>query len=80
MGQKICRTKEFRRQLQFSDHMGLLADDMAKAWLPKELPLQPVEHLVAVKTIGNGDCLSVCIMLSLVMDGTESNTSLRLLV
>ena len=59
--------------------MGLPADDMAMALLPEELPLQPEERLVAVKTTGNGDCLYNAV--SLVMDGTESNASLlRLLV
>lgn len=59
--------------------MGLPADEMAMALIPEELPLQPEEHLVAVKTTGNGDCLYNAV--SLVMDGTESNTSLlRLLV
>ena len=51
--------------------MGLPADDMAVALLPKELPLQPEECQVAMKTTGNGDC-----PVSLVMDGTESNASL----
>lgn len=54
--------------------VGLLADEMAMALIPEELPLQPAKHLVAVKTTGNGDCLYNAV--SLVIDGTEWNTSL----
>ena len=77
--EKYAEKKESIRRLQFNGHVGLSADDMAMALLPEELPLQPEERLVAVKTTGNGDCLYNAV--SLVMDGTESNASLlRLLV
>ena len=66
--------KESITQLPFNGHMGLLADEMAMVLIPKELPLQPEEHLVVVKTTGNGDYLYSTV--SLVMDGMESNTSL----
>lgn len=49
------------------------------ALIPVDLPLQLEENLVAAKTTGNGDCLYNAV--SLVLNGTESYTSLlRLLV
>lgn len=74
LDEKYAEQKESIRRLQFSGHVGLLADEMAMVLIPEELPLQPEEHLVAVKTTLNGDCLFNTV--SLVMDGTESNTSL----
>ena len=74
LDEKYAEQKESIRRLQFSGHVGLLADEMAMVLIPEELPLQPGEHLVAVKTTLNGDCLFNT--MSLVMDGTESNTSL----
>ena len=74
---KNAKQKESIKRLEFNGHVGLPADEMAMALIPEELPLQPEEHLVAVKTTGNGDCLYNTV----VMDGTESNTNLlRLLV
>lgn len=67
LDEKYAEQKESIRRLQFSGHVGLPADEMAMALLPKELPLQPEERLVAVKTTGNGDCLYNAV--SLVMDG-----------
>lgn len=79
LDEKYAERKESIRRLQFNGHVGLPADDMAMALLPEELPLQPEENLVAVKTTANGDCLYNAV--SLVMDGTESNARLlRLLV
>ena len=79
LDEKYAKQKESIRRFEFNGHVGLTADEMAMALIPEELPLQPEEHLVAVKTTGNGDCLYNAV--SLVMDGTESNTSLlRLLV
>ncbi|KAL9976600.1 hypothetical protein ACROYT_G013921 [Oculina patagonica] len=69
LDEKYAEQKESIRRLQFSGHVGLPADEMAMALLPKELPLQPEERLVAVKTTGNGDCLYNAV--SLVMDGIE---------
>lgn len=79
LDENYAEQKESIRRLQFNGHVGLPADEMAMALLPEELPLQPEEHLMAVKTTGNGDCLYNA--MSLAMDGTESNASLlRLLV
>ena len=79
LDENYAEQKESIRRLQFNGHVGLPADEMAMALLLEELPLQPEEHVMAVKTTGNGDCLYNA--MSLAMDGTESNASLlRLLV
>ena len=75
---KYAKQKECIRRLQFKGHVGLPADEMAMALIPEELPLQPEEHLVAVKTTGNDDCLYNAV--SLVMDGTESYASILCLL
>lgn len=48
------------------------------ALIPEDLPLQLEENLVAAKTTGNGDCLYNAV--SLVLNGTESYTSLLCLL
>ena len=76
---KYAKQKEFIRSLEVKGHVGLPADEMAMAIIPKDLPLQPEDHIVAVKTTDNGDCLYNAMSLAFI--GTELYTSLlRLLV
>ena len=78
LDKKYAEQKEFIRRLQFNAHVGLPADEIAMALIPEDLPLQLEENLVSAKTTGNGDCLYNAV--SLVLNGTESYTSLLCLL
>ena len=41
---KYAEQKEAIRSFKFNSHVGLLADEMAMALIPEELPLQPEEQ------------------------------------
>ena len=71
---KYAEQKELIKSLEFKGYVGLPVDEMAMALIPEDLPLQPEDHTVAVRTRDNGDCLYNAVSLALM--STESYASL----